>query len=184
MLEHIDILTETANEFSTFAKLYSEEPVKVDLDKALRDQILIFDNKENISIGYIGMENAFVMAPRPQLIRVFVNLIANAVQAVEIYQQEMAENGVEVEGKIIIALRNSIIDGYYDVVVDDNGPGVKEENLSRLFTPNFTTKSGGTGLGLAICRNIIEKCEGEITYSKAFGLGGASFTVRLPKLTE
>ena len=184
VLEHIDILTETANEFSTFAKLYSEEPVKVDLDKALRDQILIFDNKENITIGYIGMENAFVMAPRPQLIRVFVNLIANAVQAVEIYQQEMAEDGVEVEGKIIIALRNSIIDGYYDVVVDDNGPGVKEENLSRLFTPNFTTKSGGTGLGLAICRNIIEKCEGEITYSKSFGLGGASFTVRLPKMTE
>ena len=184
VLEHIDILTETANEFSTFAKLYSEDPVKVDLDKTLRDQILIFDNRENISIGYIGMENAFVMAPRPQLIRVFVNLIANAVQAVEIHQKEMAENGVEVEGKIVIALRNSTVDGYYDVVVDDNGPGVTEENQSRLFTPNFTTKSGGTGLGLAICRNIIEKCEGVITYSKSFGLGGASFTVRLPKLTE
>jgi signal transduction histidine kinase len=76
------------------------------------------------------------------------------------------------------------VDGYYDIVVDDNGPGVTEENQSRLFTPNFTTKSGGTGLGLAICRNIIEKCEGTITYSKSFGLGGASFTVRLPKMTE
>ena len=184
VLEHIDILTETANEFSTFAKLYSEDPVKVDLDKTLRDQILIFDNKENISIGYIGMENAFVMAPRPQLIRVFVNLIANAVQAVEIHQKEMAENGVEVAGKVVIALRNSTVDGYYDVVVDDNGPGVTEENQSKLFTPNFTTKSGGTGLGLAICRNIIEKCEGVITYSKSFGLGGASFTVRLPKMTD
>ena len=77
VLEHIDILSETANEFSTFAKLYSEEPVLVDLDKTLRDQILIFDNKENVSIEYIGTENALVMAPRPQLIRVFVNLIAN-----------------------------------------------------------------------------------------------------------
>ena len=182
VLEHIDILTETANEFSTFAKLYSEEPVLVDLDKTLRDQILIFDNKENISIGYIGMAEAYVMAPRPQLIRVFVNLIANALQAVEIRQKEMEENGEDVmEGKVVIALRQSNMDGYYDIVVDDNGPGVKDENLNRLFTPNFTTKSGGTGLGLAICRNIIEKCEGSISYSRSFGLGGASFTVTLPK---
>ena len=182
VLEHIDILTETANEFSTFAKLYSEDPVLMDLDKTLKDQILIFDNKENIRIQYIGMENALVMAPRPQLIRVFVNLITNAIQAVEIRQKEAAENGTErIEGHVVICLRNSIRDGYYDIVVDDNGSGVKEENLNRLFTPNFTTKNGGTGLGLAICRNIIEKCDGEINYRRSFGLGGASFTVTLPK---
>ena len=64
---------------------------------------------------------------------------------------------------------------------EDNGPGVKEENQARLFTPNFTTKSGGTGLGLAICRNIVDKCNGEISYQKSFSLGGACFTVSLPK---
>ena len=185
VLEHIDILTDTANEFSTFAKLYSEEPVLMDLDKTLKDQLLIFDNKENINIQYIGMENALVMAPRPQLIRVFVNLITNAIQAVEIMQKKAADNGeTPVKGKVIIALRNSTSDGYYDIVVDDNGPGVEDENLGKLFTPNFTTKSGGTGLGLAICRNIIEKCDGTITYSKSFGLGGASFTVTIPKLKQ
>ena len=181
ILEHIDILTETANEFSTFAKLYSEEPVLIDLDKTLKDQLMIFDNKEDINIQYIGMEGAMVMAPRPQLIRVFVNLITNAIQAVEIAQREAIENGNDpVRGQVLICLRNSTKEGFYDVVVDDNGSGVKEENLDKLFTPNFTTKSGGTGLGLAICRNIIEKCDGEITYRKSFGLGGASFTVTLP----
>ena len=185
VLEHIDILTETANEFSTFAKLYSEEPVLLDLDRTLKDQILIFDNRENIKIQYIGMENALVMAPRPQLIRVFVNLITNAVQAVEIRQKEAVENGEQpIDGHVVICLRHSIKDGFYDIVVDDNGSGVKDENLNRLFTPNFTTKSGGTGLGLAICRNIIEKCDGEITYRKSFGLGGASFTVTLPKFRK
>ena len=185
VLEHIDILTETANEFSTFAKLYSEEPVLLDLDRTLKDQILIFDNRENIKIQYIGMENALVMAPRPQLIRVFVNLITNAVQAVEIRQKEAVENGEQpIDGHVVICLRHSIKDGFYDIVVDDNGSGVKDENLYRLFTPNFTTKSGGTGLGLAICRNIIEKCDGEITYRKSFGLGGASFTVTLPKFRK
>lgn len=185
ILEHIDILTDTANEFSTFAKLYSEEPVLLDLDKTLKDQLLIFDNKENINIQYIGLEEALVMAPRPQLIRVFVNLITNAIQAVEISQKEAVERGEEpAEGLVVICLRNSIKDGYYDIVVDDSGSGVSEENLDKLFTPNFTTKSGGTGLGLAICRNIIEKCDGEISYRKSFGLGGASFTVTLPKLVK
>jgi nitrogen fixation/metabolism regulation signal transduction histidine kinase len=182
VLEHIDILTETANEFSTFAKLYSEDPVLIDLDKTLKDQILIFDNRENVQIQYMGMPDAFVMAPKPQLIRVFVNLITNAIQAVEIQQKETREKGDDtMTGKVLICLRNSIKDGYYDIVVDDNGPGVNDDNLDKLFTPNFTTKSSGTGLGLAICRNIIEKCEGEISYQRSFALGGASFTVTLPK---
>ncbi len=181
VLEHIDILTETANEFSTFAKLYSEEPVLVDLDKILKDQTMIFDNKDNVKISYLGMENAHAMAPKPQLIRVFVNLITNAVQAVEIKQNESAAAGEEPkQGHVVISLRNSTRDGYYDIVFDDNGSGVSEENLDKLFTPNFTTKSSGTGLGLAICRNIIEKCDGEIHYRKSL-LGGASFVVTIPK---
>lgn len=182
VLEHIQILSDTANEFSTFAKLYTEEPVLIDLDKVLQDQIMIFDNKENIRISYIGLENALAMAPKPQLIRVFVNLITNAIQAVEIMQKEAAERGEEVpEGRVLICLRHGTRDGFYDIAVDDNGSGVSKENQSRLFTPNFTTKSGGTGLGLAICRNIVEKCEGEISYQKSFSLGGASFIVSIPK---
>ena len=182
ILEHIDILTETANEFSTFAKLYSEDPVVLDLDKTLKDQLMIFDNKENIHIEYIGMSGAMVSAPRPQLIRVFVNLITNAIQAIEIMQKEALENDEgPVPGKIRISLRYSTREGFYDIVFDDNGPGVSEENQGRLFTPNFTTKSSGTGLGLAICRNIIEKCDGEIGYRRSYALGGASFIVTIPK---
>ena len=183
ILEHIDILTDTANEFSTFAKLYSEKPVELDLDKIIREQLTIFDNRENISISYMGLDKAMVMAPKPQLIRVFVNLMTNAIQAIEIQQKEDYEAGREpAKGKIAIFIRNSMKDGYYDIVFEDNGPGVKEENLGKLFTPNFTTKSSGTGLGLAICRNIVEKCNGEILYQRSFVMKGACFTVRLPKL--
>ena len=182
ILEHIDILTDTANEFSTFAKLYSEKPVELDLDKIIREQLTIFDNRENISISYMGLDKAMVMAPKPQLIRVFVNLMTNAIQAIEIQQKEDYEAGREpAKGKIAIFIRNSMKDGYYDIVFEDNGPGVKEENLGKLFTPNFTTKSSGTGLGLAICRNIVEKCNGEILYQRSFVMKGACFTVRLPK---
>ena len=185
VLEHIDILTDTANEFSTFAKLYSEEPVLIDLDRTMTEQLTIFDNKDNIEMSYMGLSGATVMAPKPQLIRVFVNLMTNAIQAIEIQQKEDIEHGLEPrKGMINIYIRNSVKDGYYDIVFEDNGPGVSEENLGKLFTPNFTTKSSGTGLGLAICRNIVEKCNGEILYQKSFGLKGACFTVRLPKSSE
>ena len=182
ILDHIDILTATANEFSTFAKLYTEKPIEIDLDQMLKDEIAMFDNKENVTFFYVGLENATAIGPKPQLTRVFVNIITNAVQAVEIRQEEERQEGKEpVQGKILVALRNSYVEGYYDIVVEDNGPGVKDENRDKLFTPNFTTKSSGTGLGLAMCRSILERCNATIRYSNSFIYKGACFAIRFPK---
>ena len=174
VLEHIDILADTATEFSTFARLYSEEPVRIDLDALVREEVQMFDARDDVSLTYYGLEGAIVSGPKPQLTRVLVNLITNAIQALD---------GRE-DGQVVVSLRNSSRDGFYDIVVEDNGPGVKEENRGKLFTPDFTTKSHGTGLGLAICRNIVDRCGGEISYSKSFTLGGACFTVRYPKLSK
>jgi len=99
-----------------------------------------------------------------------VILLGNAVQAVE------GRGGA----KVYVSLRKSATDGYYDIVVEDNGPGVSEENIQKLFTPNFTTKNGGSGLGLAISRSILERCGATISYSRSFSLGGACFTVCYP----
>jgi signal transduction histidine kinase len=182
VLDHIDILTETANEFSTFAKLYSEDATQIDLDALIREEVSMFDNKDVIEFSYLGLEGARIMGPKPQLTRVIVNLVANAVQAVESRMQEESDRGVEPErGKIWVQLRNSTQDGFYDIVVEDNGPGVSAENQPKLFTPNFTTKSSGTGLGLAISRSILERCGATISYSTSFSLGGACFTVRYPR---
>ena len=170
ILDHIDILTDTANEFSTFAKLYTEEPTEIALDQLLQEEISMFDNKENIRFDYLGLADVRVRGPKPQLTRVFVNLLGNAVQAI----------GDAPGGRIVVSLRKSVEDGFYDIVVEDNGPGVSDENIERLFTPNFTTKNGGSGLGLAISRSILERCGASITYSRSFTLGGACFTVKYP----
>ena len=58
---------------------------------------------------------------------------------------------------------------------------MSEENVGKLFTPNFTTKNGGSGLGLAISRSILERCGASIVYSRSFSLGGACFTITYPK---
>ena len=173
LLDHIDMLSETANEFSTFAKLYSQEPDEIDLSALLQEELSIFDNRDDINFEFIGLSDVIVMGPKPQLTRVFVNLISNSVQALD-------EAGPE-GGSVRVSLRNSITDGYYDIVFEDNGPGVAEENIDKLFTPNFTTKNGGSGLGLAISRSVLERCGASISYSRSFALGGACFTILYPK---
>ena len=171
ILDHIDILTDTAIEFAPFAKLYTEEPTEIVLDKLLQEEISMFDNKENITFDYLGLSDVVVRGPKPQLTRVFVNLLGNAVQAI----------GEAPDGRIVVSLRKSVEDGFWDIVVEDNGPGVSDENVEKLFTPNFTTKNGGSGLGLAISRSILERCGASIAYSRSFTLGGACFTVRYPE---
>ena len=170
LLDHIDILTETSNEFSTFAKLDTEEHTLLDLDLMMQEEISMFDNRDDVEFIYIGLHDAIVRGPKPQLTRVFVNLLGNAVQAVE------GRGGA----KVYVSLRKSSKEGYYDIVVEDNGPGVSEDNIPKLFTPNFTTKSGGSGLGLAISRSILDRCGATIGYSRSFVLQGACFTIQYP----
>lgn len=171
LLDHIDLLTETANEFSSFAKLYSEDPADIDLAKALQSELSMFDNHPHIRFEFIGLEGVTVRGPKPQLTRVFVNLLNNSVQAI----------GDNTDGMIVVSLRNSSTEGYYEILFEDNGPGVADAHIPHLFTPNFTTKNGGSGLGLAISRSVLESCGATISYSRSFTLGGACFTIVYPK---
>ena len=178
ILSHIRILASTADEFSNYAKLGMEKTVEIPLDALLSDEVDMFASREDIEFTYIGLSGAVINGPKPQLTRCIVNLLTNAVQAVD--QRRQAE-GESWKGRIVVSLRNSIRDGYYDMVFEDNGPGVKEEDIPNLFSPNFTTKTGGSGLGLAITRSIVEYCKGEVRYSRSFSLGGACFTISYPK---
>ena len=175
LLEQIDTLSQTATEFSSFARFFSEEITRVDLDALIAEQKEFFDNREDLAVEYVRPEagKAFVDARRSQLARVLVNLITNSVQAIDSVGMS--------DGRIRVSLSPARMgegDGW-QIDVEDNGPGVSEEDLPKLFTPNFTTKKTGTGLGLAICRSIIEQSQGTIGYSCS-DLGGAKFTIVLP----
>ena len=172
VLYHVDLLADSADQFSTFAKMYDQAPERLDLDALLREEVSLFDSCDDVALEYIGLEGAMVTAPRPQLTRVVVNLLTNAIQALD---------DVNGEKRIFVALRNSADDGFYDIVVEDNGPGVDEDKQEKIFTADFTTKSSGSGLGLAICKRIVEHCGGSISYSRSFSLGGACFTVKYPR---
>ena len=172
VLYHVDLLADSADQFSTFAKMYDQKAERIDLDALVRQEVDLFDTREDIRIEYFGLEGAYVQAPRPQLTRVVVNLLTNAIQAVE---------DAPAPHRLLVSVRNSSEDGFYEIVVEDNGPGVSEQNQDKIFTPDFTTKTSGSGLGLAICKRIVEHCGGSIGYTRSFALGGACFTVRYPK---
>ena len=169
VLYHVDLLADSADQFSTFAKMYDQAPERFDLDALIRQEVDLFDSRDDVQLDYFGLADAYVLAPRPQLTRVIVNLLTNAFQA------------LDGAGRIQVALRNSSEDGFYDIVVEDNGPGVPEDMTEKIFSPDFTTKTSGSGLGLAICRRIVDHCGGSISYSRSFTLGGACFTVKFPK---
>jgi len=169
LIEQIDILSEAAGEFSSFSRFYSEELTRVNLHTLIREQLILFNTRDNIVLSFESeFKEAFVMARKTQLTRVLVNLFSNAVQAVE--QME--------RGTIIITLGKD--SESYIIRVEDSGQGVAESLTHRLFKPNFTTKSGGTGLGLAICRSIMEQSQGSIHYERSVRLGGAAFIVKVP----
>jgi len=102
-----------------------------------------------------------------------VNLFINAEQAIA-----TAGKGDR------LVITTGELDEYIVVTVADNGPGIKPENLDKVFDPFFTTRAecGGTGLGLSICHGIVLEHGGRINVTSEYG-EGATFTVALPLKT-
>lgn len=107
-----------------------------------------------------------VMADSDKLQQVFTNLALNAIQA-------MSGGGK-------LTLRTLATDGQVEIDVQDTGTGISKDNLSKLFTPFFTTKEkgSGVGLGLAVVRGIIERHKGEIKVQSEVGKG-TTFSIYL-----
>jgi signal transduction histidine kinase len=107
-----------------------------------------------------------------QLNQVFMNILVNAAQA------------IKEKGEIRITTRNDHA-GNIEVRIQDNGIGIPEENISKLFNPFFTTKEvgKGTGLGLNVAYNIVQKHQGSIEIESKVGVG-TTFIVRIPAKCE
>ncbi len=117
---------------------------------------------------HLAQQPAYVQGDPVQLKQVLINLILNAIHA------------MEGRPKSQLALRLSLDAGSVWLRVRDNGIGIKREILSRIFDPFFTTKGPrGTGLGLSISSSIIRQQGGELSVESTPGQG-ATFTIRLP----
>lgn len=171
LIQQIDTLDKVAEMFSDFAKSNIKRMVKVELLQLVRSSVLLFKNNENIQFAIEAKESQYdTKAIEKDLLRLFNNLIKNAVQSLEDRK----------DGKIDIALSRS--GQFIEITIVDNGKGIDKEVKSRVFQPYFTTKSGGTGLGLAIVKNIMNEIGGSITFES--GAAGTTFFLKFKNLEE
>ena len=167
IVEQIESLSIIASEFSDFAKMPKSKFAKTDIVEVIKNSIGLFKNATQISIKLHSSENLFVFADREQLLRVFNNLIKNAIQAIVDPPNGIIEITVEHEMELVV------------ITFKDNGKGIPKAQREKVFYPNFTTKSGGMGLGLAMVKNIIQNAGGEITFESEEKVG-TTFIVALP----
>jgi nitrogen fixation/metabolism regulation signal transduction histidine kinase len=169
MIEQIDTLSHIADEFSNFAKLPQPRKEVTDLNEILESVAALYTkNEKNVEVHFHRNETPLhVYGDKEQLLRVFNNLIKNAIQSIP----ENKQGHVDIFG---FTDENNLT-----ILVKDNGTGIPEDLRDRIFTPNFTTKGSGSGLGLAICRNIVRESGGEIDFLTQTG-EGTTFRTVLP----
>lgn len=169
LIEQIDTLSNIANEFSNFAKMPKTSNTVLDLSVVLENSVNLYAESEKTKISYHPekFRHVEVFADKDQLLRVFSNLFKNAVQAIP----------EDREGLISVEISRE--DHSYIVKITDNGDGIPDDKIGKIFMPNFTTKTGGTGLGLAMVKSIIENAGGKVWFETSAGKG-SSFYVSLP----
>ncbi len=164
----IDILTRFILALKSYSHPWQENPELADIHESIGTALIILDNwlKQRIQVDYRSCNVPEIFCYSSELSHVWLNLLHNAIQA------------IEDEGKILI--ETSVNDQYVAVKITDTGKGIPEDIQPRIFDMDFTTKSRkeGTGLGLHIAHQIIEKHGGSIDFTSI--PGQTTFEVRLP----
>ncbi|MBW9118182.1 MFS transporter [Rhizobium cauense] len=150
----------------------------VDLRDIVTDVVGLLD-RELISAStrvttHFEIHESIVLADRVEIQQVIANLVTNGLQAMGGVSADHRELGI-----LLSAAEPSLI----RLQVRDHGTGIAQENLSKLFSPFFTTKSDGMGIGLAICKTIVEAHGGSLT-ARNHDDGGAIFEILLPLSVE
>ncbi|MDD5127537.1 MAG: ATP-binding protein [Dehalococcoidales bacterium] len=163
----IDISNRIVSDLLDFTRIRPPSLTKVDLNNLVRESLSwVAVPDKTKSITDFKEKSPQVKIDAEQVGRAFANIISNAYQAM---------NGKGGELKVSIDTE----DDYALVKFTDNGCGIPQDNLTRIFEPLFTTKPKGIGLGLAITKRMVEQNQGTIAVASRVG-EGTTFTVKLP----
>lgn len=148
------------------------DPVPTDLHRGLDETLTLLGS--HLRGGGVAVEKAYgelpeVMVRPGEVNQIFMNLLTNALQA------------VEGRSPATIRIETRADGGWVEVAIEDSGPGVPEAIAARIFDPFFTTKpaGSGTGLGLSISAQIAARHGGSLTVARG-AMGGARFVLRAP----
>lgn len=168
--QEIDRLDKVVKALLDFGRPSAPTLVATDIEDVL-DDVVLFTRKFASRSG-VEIEVEFagrlpkVMADPDQLKQVFLNLVSNAVQAME-------------QSGGTVTVRTGADEGFVTVAVADDGPGIAHEELGKIFDPFYSRRDEGTGLGLTIVHRIVDEHDGHIEVESVPG-EGTTFTVSLP----
>lgn len=169
IIRQVDDLKNLVNEFSSFARMPASNPSMNNLNDVLNESLVLYQESHR------GIDLQILTDPalpsfnfdREQIKRVLINLIDNAVAAID------GSGTIKVETSFSEALQMATL------IVTDDGCGIPAEDKPRLFEPYFSTKKSGTGLGLAIVSTIVSDHNGYIRVRDNVPKG-TRFIVELP----
>jgi diguanylate cyclase (GGDEF)-like protein len=176
----IDIITneitrmsELTAEFLQFSKPHISNMKAESICKCI-DRMLSLTESQVASKGhYIVVKNVketvLVQMDRNKIVQVLLNLVKNAIEA-------MQKPGT-------IKIEAERINNHVMIEISDTGSGIPETELEKIFNPFYSTKQNGTGLGLSICQKIIQDHDGTLSIQSTLG-EGSIFSVRLPVFSE
>ena len=166
-----DRLTETLNDFLSYAGRMEIPPVQCDVNELLDDLIDFYEPQavsQGVQIRYTcGKESLSCRLDVDLFKQALLNLFINATQAMH--------DG----GELIV--RSTLEGDSVRIDVIDTGPGIPFADQAKVFDPYYTTRSGGTGLGLPTCRRVIEEHRGDIKVVSEEGKG-SNFVITVPLL--
>ncbi len=174
VLAQIDRLNKTATDLLNFGRPGSPQRDYLDINTVVKETLFfVAQHPESKGVEQVldfGDNLPAVWADRKQLQQVVLNVIINALQA-------MDGNGVLTVRTMTCNIVSEVT--RVCVKISDSGAGIAPEMLDKIFTPFYTTKNRGTGLGLAICKQLMDQNDGGIRVESTPG-AGACFTIFLP----
>lgn len=166
-------LSHIVQQFKSFSRKAPNQPQAVKLEQLLLNALGIVQpaiNQHRAKVKLLNNSTAYVNVDPLQLEQVLVNLLGNALQAMEHLAEPCLQVRISEQDDIVI------------LQIKDNGAGIQPHNMAHLFEPFFTTKQGnGLGLGLSISRQIVQSYNGQLSIDN-HPQGGAIVSLTLPKL--
>ncbi|MDD1613667.1 MAG: ATP-binding protein [Methylococcaceae bacterium] len=170
IVQQVEAMKEMVDDFSEYAKPSKKQTVDIDLPSLVQEVLALYALKSGVKFKTDYEAGLLVINGDPVSIRqVLHNLIKNALEAIDAH------------GLIEISLHRVQKNNtdFIEIALYDDGPGIKDGQIEKIFEPYVTTKAKGTGLGLAIVKKIIEEHGGAIWVDTSRKVG-AGFIIQLP----